>query len=337
MKRPSIHDPRVPSVNAHRQLGRLTPDARIESGQHTHPSLLVKLPVEARTVNNKASVKRKRVEDAPTQRVIRPKLTDDTVAVRKPFASVTRNNKVNEENAFVEPVTLASSNDATAPPSPTHKTYGKQKPAMSYPAQQAAPQASSSRSEQDTLPVAKPAVSAVKSRKAISKPKPAAKDPVQQQTPAQAAPSSSKAPATVKREAKGPRQPAGACKSCRSRHQKCDRTHPTCGRCAKTGVSCEYPVASNSTASSGVPTTSPRKKQALLPLKKSTNEANREHDLRERSVTVSPEAPRQKSPPKRPMPTSLSKKSTVAAVPTAASARVPRAKKTQNPRASPQK
>lgn len=332
MKRPSIYDPRVPSVNGQVQAERAVPTTR-----DPRPSLPIKLPVEANTTN-KASAKRKRVDDAPAQRVTRPKLSDDRSTARKPVAPAVRQNKTNEENAFVEHVPLASSDDAPAPPSPTRKTYGKQKPAANRPVQRAAPQADPSRPEQPTLPAAKPAVSvteAVKSRKAISKPKPI---PAQQQPLPEAAPSSSKqAPAAVKREAKGPRQPAGACKSCRSRHQKCDRTHPTCGRCAKLGTSCEYPHASTAIAQNAAPTSSPKKKQALLPIKKSGNEADRERDLRGRSVTVSPEAPRQKSPAKCPMPTSPSKKPTVAAAPTAASSRAPRAKNTQTSRASPQK
>lgn len=334
MKRPSIYDPRVPLVNGQVQAERAVPTTR-----DPRPSLPVKLPVEANTTN-KASAKRKRVDDASAQRVTRPKLSDDRLTARKPVAPAARQNKTNEENAFVEDVPLAFSDDALAPPSPTRKTYGKQKPAVSRPVQRAAPQAGPSRPEQLTLPATKPAVSvaeAVKSCKATSKPKPKP-IPAQQQPLPGAAPSSSKqAPAAVKREAKGPRQPAGACKSCRSRHQKCNRTHPTCGRCAKLGTSCEYPQASTAIAQNAAPTSSPKKKQALLPIKKSANEADRECDLRGRSVTVSPEAPRQKSPAKCPMPTSPSKKPAVAAAPTAASSRAPRAKKVQSSRASPQK
>lgn len=327
MKRPSIHDPRVFSIHEHRQ------DAREEPAQATRDSLLVKLPVDARAGSDKLSAKRKRVGDVSAQRVVRPKLSDGVTPARKATASTVKKIKANEEQLLLDAVPSLLNHDPPAEPSPARKTYGKQKPTANRPVQGAATHPSSSRTEQLELPSTS-AAETVKSRRAVNKPKPTSKKTTQQQAPAQATPSSSKTPTVVKREAKGPRQPNGACKSCRARHQKCDRTQPACGRCAKGGLSCEYPSASGPTASSSrVTTDSPKKKQALLPIKKPTNEADHEHALRGRSVTVSPEAPRQQGSAKRPMPASPSKKPTVTA-PTAASSRAPRAR---NTKASPQK
>lgn len=47
------------------------------------------------------------------------------------------------------------------------------------------------------------------------------------------------------------RQRTGACKSCQGRHQRCDRVHPICGRCAELGLVCEFSEAS--TAQSAQP------------------------------------------------------------------------------------
>ena len=338
MKRPSIYDPRVPSQNEHRQPERPTPDVTVESERQRHPSLMMRIPVNTQLVNDWVSAKRKRDDDGPTQRVTRPKLTNDrptarkASAAKKPVVPAAKAKDVVEKTAFTQPAPLASSDDATALPSPNCRTYGKQKPAVNRLVQQPTPQTSPIKSKQPAAPVAQPAVSAteaVKSRKTASKTKLAAKAPVQEQAPSEAGPSSpKKAPAAVKSEGKGPRQPAGACKSCRSRHQKCDRTHPVCGRCAKSGTPCEYPQASDSTAPTGAaPATSPRKKQALLPVKKpAAKDAGREHDLGGQSATAGPEAPHHKSPAKRLMPTSPSKKPAVATPPTAASTRAPRAK-----------
>jgi hypothetical protein len=341
MRRPSIFDPRIPTVSEHAQPEQVAPLARGEIGRDFRPSLLVELPVETRTINS-ASAKRKCVDDVSARRVTRPRLSDDGTASRKPAAPGVGQNGVNEENPFARHAPLVFDDEVPVPLSPTRKTYGKQKAVVNRPAQQVVPQADSSRPEQPNLPVAEPAVSvavAVKSRKTASKPKSKSKPaPAQEQASPDAAPSNSKkAPYSVKKEAKGSRQPVGACKSCRSRHVKCDRTQPICGRCVKSGTSCEYPQAPNATAQNVAPAPSPKKKHALLPTQKSANEAGRVSKPRGRSVTVSPEAPRQKGPAERPVSTSPSKKSMNTAAPTAASSRAPRAKNTRTLGASPRK
>ena len=334
MKRPSIYDPRVPSTKGQVQLERVAPVSKEHPGRGFRPSRLAEPPVEARTAG-KALSKRKRAEDEPTQRMTRPRLSNDVVPTVRAKRTI-------EDSALAEHMPFAASEQAPAPLSPTRKTHGKQKPAAKRPIQPAAPQAGPSGLEQPPLPAAEPAVPAaevVKSCKAASKPKPKPKPvPTKQQQPHEATASSpEKAPAVVKKESnKGPRQPAGACKSCRLRHQKCDRTHPTCERCAKLGTSCEYPQASAVTMQNAARTSSPKKKQALLPIKKPSDEAGRA-GVRERSVTVSPAAPRQKGPKKAPMPSSPSKKPIVTAAPTAASSRAPRAKNTQTSGASSKK
>lgn len=297
--------------------------------QDSRPSVLVKLPIETR-MTNETSAKRKRVEDAPAPRVTRPKLSDDRTGPG--------DHATTDGVDFVEHMPLSFSDEAHTPPLPTRKTQSKQKPVANRPIQQAATQAGPSYSEQPASPAKKPAApvaETVKSRKTISKPK-SKPVPARQQPPPAAAPGrSKKGPAAVKKEAGGPRQPAGACKSCRSRHQKCDRTHPACGRCTKLGSTCEYFQTSTVTAQSAAPSTSPQE-QTQSPIKKSSKETGRA-SVRERSVTVSPEEPRQKSPAKRPLAVSPSKKPVVTAAPTAASSRAPRAKKTQTSRTSPQK
>lgn len=325
MKRPSINDPRISLVDAYDQHSR-------EEPKHTsNTSLLAKPPLDIILGNKKGSVKRKRVDNTPAQRVTRPRLSDNATAVKKPAASTVRNTKAGEERPSPETAPLPSDN-APVPASPIRKSYGKQKPAANCLVQTPTPQAISSTTQQGA---AEPAARTTKSRKATGKPKPTLKESNQQPSPAQVAPSNSKPITAVKKESKVPRQPAGACKSCRIRHQKCDRTHPTCSRCAKMSLSCEYPSASAS--GSAVPSkkasiVSQKKKQATLPTKKAAEEADRESALRGRSVTVGPEAPA-----KRPVPASLSKKPTITATPTAASSRMPRAKNTQNPKMSPQK
>lgn len=336
MKRPSIHNPRVPSVNRHNQLEQSAFDVSVGSCQHARSSLMTKLPVERQLVNERVT-KRKRVEDAPIQRVTRPRLTDNATATRKSVAPASKKNK-----PVIEPISLDCGDDVPTPLSPIRKTYGRQRPAANHSVQQPIPQASSSQPKQPTVPVQKPTVpvaESVKSRKTPNKTKPVTKVPKQQQALPQATPSGSKqVSATVKREAKASRQPAGACKSCRARHQKCDRAHPVCGRCTKFSIACEYPQAMDSTAPLSVPaTTSPRKKQALLPIPATAKDTTNKQDLRERSVTVSPEAPPLNGPTKRRVLTSPSKKSTVTATPTAASTRASRTKKAPNASASPRK
>ncbi|KAF3051556.1 hypothetical protein E8E11_009727 [Didymella keratinophila] len=344
MKRPSICDPRVPSTKEQVQPERVALVSREQPAQITGPShmvrLPVRLPVEAYTTG-KASSKRKRVEDESAQRVPRPRLSNDKAASKRPVVPTARAKRTIEDVAPAEDMPFAVSEQASAQLSPARKTYGKQKPAANHPIQQAAPQAGPSGPEQPTLPAVKPAVlaaEAVKSRKTVNRPKPKAKPISAQQQPHEATASSSKkTSAVVKKETnKGPRQPAGACKSCRSRHQKCDRAQPTCDRCAKLGTSCEYPQTSAVTTQNAARASSPNKKQALLPIKKSSDEAGRA-SVRERSVTISPVAPRQKGPGKGTMPPSLSKKPTVTAAPTAASSRAPRARNTQKSGASRKK
>lgn len=83
------------------------------------------------------------------------------------------------------------------------------------------------------------------------------------------------------------RLPARACKSCSERHQRCDRTHPICGRCATLGVFCAYLQISDSTSSQSVGfTASPCKKPDLFTVQ-STTSAIGEHDLQGSSVTIS--------------------------------------------------
>ncbi|KAF9699380.1 hypothetical protein EKO04_002179 [Ascochyta lentis] len=318
MKRPSIYDPRVPSVNEDRQLERPTSGPGAGSGHHARPSLLVKLPVETQIINNHVSAKRKRGDDAPAQRVTRPKLTNNRTAAREPIAAAVKPKKSDEGRALNEPIAV-SSDDVPTPVASTRKTHGKQKLAVDHPATQVVAQTSPRKSKQPAVTVAKPTVSVagtVKSRKTISKSKPAVDAATQQHPPPQAGPSSSKqAPTAVKKEVKSGRQPPGACKSCRLRHQKCDRMHPACERCTKLGISCEYSQLARAAA----------------------KDADCKQDLRGRSVTVSPEAPRHNSPSKRQTPASPSKKSVATAAPTAASTRAPRVKKAPNPKAFPQK
>ncbi len=300
-------------------------------------------PVKTPGASDMRPAKRKRGDNVSTQRVTRPRLSHNITSEPKPSASIATKNKVGEDNVGTDIVPLDASDEPFTSAPPVRKTNGKQKPAEDYVMQEAAPQASPSTAKQD-LPDAKPAVSTVegKSRRAVSKPKPASKVTAKQPPQATAcssktSASSSKASATVKKEAKGPRQPAGACKTCRARHQKCDRTHPTCGRCTKFGIVCEYHLAADSAApSTGASTAKSRKKQTLLPTKKHENNADREQDLRERSVTIGPEASRQQSPVRRSKPALPSKKPAIA-TPTAASSRTTRAKKTQNSEASPAK
>lgn len=333
MKRPSIYDPRVHSLKEQVQPERVAPTSREQPGRGSRPSLFAELPVEACTTS-KALSKRKRVENEPAQRLTRPRLSNDIAESKKPIVPTAGKKRTTEDITFAEHMPLTFNEEVSASLSPTRKRHGNQEPV--------APQADANRLEQPILPAAKAPVStaeAVKSRKAVSKPKPKPK-PVpakqQQQPHAAVASSPKKAPAAVKREAKGTRQRAGACKSCRSRHQKCDRTQPTCERCAKSGTSCEYPQTLAVTAQSAARASSPKRKQALLPIEKSSNEAGRA-SVRERSVTISPAAPRQKGPTAATMPSSSSKKPTTTAAPTAASSRAPRAKNTQTSRASPKK
>lgn len=328
MKRPSIYDPRMPSSRKQVQPDEMVALPREQPDRGPLPSLSGKLPVEA-CATGRGSSKRKRVEDESAHRVTHPRLSIEIAASRQLIVPAAKDNRNVQETIVAQDMPLTLSEESPAQLSPTRKTYGKYKPAANPILEQAAPQAGQVRPEQPELPTADPAASAAeaaKLRKAASKPKPKPKPkPVPEQGQSSNAASSSpkKAPAIVKREAKGPRQPARACKSCHSRHQKCDRTHPTCERCTKLGISCDYPNTSSTTQNAG-PTSSPGKKQAQLPAKKSSEEADRA-SVRERSVTISSAAPRQKGPRKGIMPPSPSKKLAVTAAPTAASSRAPRA------------
>ncbi|KAH6638244.1 hypothetical protein C7974DRAFT_423149 [Boeremia exigua] len=333
MKRPSIHNPRLPSTRLP-SVKQRRQDAEPGPDRTPRPSLLASaLPPDETRTGNKTTAKRKRVDDAPVQRVTRPKLGDGKTAAKKPVAGSASKSKIKDDKVVLEAAPSVPGDNSLAPPPSPRKTLNNQEPAVNSPVRKTA-QASTSIPEIDPLPVVEPAVTVaktVKSRKNVSKSK-QTKKPTKQ--PAPQAASSSKTPAVVKKEGKGHRQPAGACQACRARHQKCDRTHPNCGRCVKFGIACEYPLAFGSSAPVNGVSASPGKKKALLPIKKSEDDANPAHDERERSVTVSPEVPRQQSPAKRPL-ASPSKKSVAA--PTAASSRAPRAKNTQNPKASPSK
>src|SRR5579883_340022 len=57
--------------------------------------------------------------------------------------------------------------------------------------------------------------------------------------PATAAPESSKAKKPRKSRSKGLRATTG-CKTCRSRHMKCDEAKPRCGPCKRSARECEY-------------------------------------------------------------------------------------------------
>ena len=130
MKRPSIYDPRVPLLNGHRQLERPIPNVTAESDQHTRPSLMMRLPVDTHVVPDRVPAKRKCVEDALTQRVTRPKLVDERPAAKNPVVPVAKTKNIVEKTAFTQPAPMVFSDDAPAPPSPTCKTYSKQRPAV---------------------------------------------------------------------------------------------------------------------------------------------------------------------------------------------------------------
>lgn len=332
-----MYDPRLSSAIEQVRPEQVTPRSREPPGRISEPSLLADLPVGVCTFS-KALSKRKREEDELAQRVTRPRLRNNIASSREPAVSTVRANRSVEDTALAEQMPFAATELASAPLPPTRKSNDKQKPPANCSVQQEEPQADSSRSEQSIVPVAKsavPAAEVVKSRKTVRKSKPKPMPVPAQQQPHVAAPSSpKKAPDAVKGEAKGSRQLVGACKSCRSRHQKCDRTQPTCARCAKTGTSCEYPHASTVVTQSAARASSPKKKQALLPIKKSSNEAGRASE-RERSVTISPVAPRQKGPAKGQVSALLSKKPIATTAPTAASSRAPRAKNAQTSGAFP--
>lgn len=340
MKRPSIYDPRVPSINDHNRFVQPASDPRSKSDHHACSSPFIRPPIEPQ-VDGRVSAKRKRTEHATAQRVTRPKLTDSRITAPRSKTPAARNIASTTRSVFAEPVPLAIDDDVPIVVSPARKNYGKQKPVANAPLKQAVRQPSPRKTEEPVAPAAESAAKvaeAVKSRKAVGKRKPAVSAATQQQHPSEAGPSSSKkAPATIKREAKSARQPPGACKSCRSRHQKCDRMHPTCARCVKFGIPCEYPKASEAIVPPSVPAaSSPRKKQALLPIPAPAN-VNRDHALRETSVTISPEVPQHKGRAKRQTLASPSKKSVATTVPTAASARAHRTKKAPNSKVSPTK
>jgi hypothetical protein len=293
----------------------------VPSGQHRridHPRK------EAAKGHARTSVKRQRVDDAPTQRATRQKLATDKAVDRQFIPVDDTPKKATTGSSFLKSIPLAIDHDAPGPSSPIRKTYGKLKRVASRTIQQGAPHASpSARDENIPLPskLPVPKTTVTQSKKAISKPKSTTKGPTQ------ATSSSSKAP-TVKREAKGPRQPRGACTSCRSRHQACDRAHPVCGRCAKSDASCEYPhIVRSGKQRNAVPSITPEKEETLSK-KVSASRFSPKNKVRERSVTVSPRPLRKESSTGR----------LVTATPTAASFREPRARFTQYPeQVSPRK
>lgn len=313
MKRPSIKDSQIRPEN--------------QQDQQERP------PAEVRKGNERSSVKRKRNDDALLQRVTRPKLSVNKATGRDPISTSDNKKKAKNSPASISNVPLPVGTGTSAPSLASRKTYGKQKPDASLPVQQAALQTSSDITNQAVPSVSKatlPVTKAAKSRKTIGKPKSVTK------ASAQAVSSSSKSP-IIKMEARGPRKRPGACKTCRSRHQACDRALPACGRCAKSGTACEYPAVAGSAAPSvPVPAVSPRT-QAHLSKTRSANEDDHKQDVRERSKTVSPEPPRHDSSAKYPG-ASSSAKAPVASAPTAASFRKPRSKNSQQTRcASPRK
>ena len=303
MKRPSIGDPRVPS------------------GQHRrkdHPRK------EAAQSHARTSVKRQRVDDDPTQRATRQKVAINKAVDRDIIPVDVTPKKATTGSSFLKSIPLAIDHDAPGPSSPIRKTYGKLKQVASRTIQQGAPYASpSARDENVPLPSKRPVpeTTVTQPKKAVSKPKSTTTGPIQ------AISNKSKAP-TVKREAKGPRVPRAACTSCRSRHQACDRARPVCGRCAKSGASCDYPPTVRSGQQrNAVPAITPKKEETLSK-KVSASRAGPKTKVRDRSVTVSPRLLRKESATGR----------LFAATPTAASFREPRAKFTQYPeQASPRK
>ena len=296
MRRPSIGDPRVPP-------GQLR---RIHRPQN-----------EAAKGHGRTSVKRKRVDDAPTQRATRQKLAIDK-AVDREFLPVDDTKKrATTGSSFLKSIPLAIDHDAPGPSSPIRKTYSKQKPVADRTVQQGAPHASPSVRDENVPSPSKPPApktTVLQSKKASSKPKSITKGPIQ------ATSGSSKAP-TVKKEAKGARLPGGACTSCRARHQACDRARPVCGRCAKSGASCEYPpVARSGKQRNAVPAVSPKKEEKSSK-KVSATRASPKNKARDRSATVSPRLPRKESSTGR----------LFTATPTAASFREPRTRFIQHP------
>lgn len=302
MKRPSIGDPRVPSG----QLRRID-----------HPRK------EAAQGHARTSAKRQRVDDTPTQRATRQKVSIDKAVDREIVLVDDSPKKATTRSSFLKSIPLAIDHDAPGPSSPIRKTCGKLKRVASRTIQQGAPYAGpSARDENIPLPSKLPVseTTVTQSKKAISKPKSTTKGPIQ------AISNKSKAP-TVKREAKGPRLPRAACTSCRSRHQACDRARPVCGRCAKSGASCEYPVARSGKERNAVPAVTPKKEETLSK-KVPGSRAGPKTKVRERSATVSPRLLHKESSTGR----------LFTATPTAASFREPRAKFTQFPeQASPRK
>lgn len=268
-------------------------------------------------------MKRQRVDDAPTQRATRQKVAVDKAVDRDIISVDDTPKKATTGSFFLKSIPLAIDHDAPGPSSPIRKTYGKLKRVASRTIQQGAPHASpSARDENVPLPskLPVPETTVTQSKKAVSKPKSTTKGPIQ------AISTNSKAP-TVKREAKRPRIPRGACTSCRSRHQACDRARPVCGRCAKSDASCDYPpIVRSGKQRNAVPAVTP--KEGNLPKKVPASRADPKTKERERSVTVSPRLLRKESSTGR----------LFTATPTAASFREPRAKFTQFPeQASPRK
>ena len=84
------------------------------------------------------------------------------------------------------------------------------------------------------------------------------------------------------------RQPPGACRSCKRRHQRCDRAHPTCGSCARLEVPCEYlHLPDTTTPPRPARTSSAQQERTELFNKPATEDANGDHHSQGGLVTNS--------------------------------------------------
>ncbi|KAF3001940.1 hypothetical protein E8E13_006973 [Curvularia kusanoi] len=259
MKRHSVRDSRVPLNGQQRQIEPAVIDAHGDLGR--------------------VSTKRKYIDDAPIQRTARPKLSVET-ATDEDIVTTADRKKASLESSLLRSDPPFIDHDTPALSSPARRTYGKQKPTEVRAAQYEAPQASPGVQNTVSSP-SKPLVPATKAMKAgklIGKLKSTAKGSAQANT-------NSSKQSTVKKEVKEPRKPPGACMSCRSRHAACDRTRPVCGRCTKSGATCEYPAVARAAKSHVV-------KLAVSPMKEGKlkkDQATPKDEMRERSVIPSPE------------------------------------------------
>lgn len=84
---------------------------------------------------------------------------------------------------------------------------------------------------------------------------------------------------------KAARQPPGACDSCRRRRQKCDRTHPECGRCVQLGFQCKYGLILASTTLMKPSSGRSQEEQATLPAQSSPRLSDSEDDTTDQLAT----------------------------------------------------